>query len=322
MLNRYPTYGVYQPSGEEELHKIVVPPNSPENISMQIIHPLDVGYMAYDWIEMHDPSMQPCVREVIENVSYVSFNRFMGELGSSASNAISQLGTVYKGVFDVRSDVVVMVEGTKSNKWVAELAFHYFKFIPKAFFRLGDKDAWNFFAYMSQANPMEFEQLQNAFFNKTIVLFDDASLSGEQLSGHVQGICRVCSVFALSIRAICVIAPFITQVAEERINQTFLGCRPLGSEIVIASHVDVKTIADLSSATAQAINLAWYKAGSPDLRSLGLTWFNHKVPNYRSFPKPLARASVYSSSGSITKKFSGEFIPSVIPPYKRAPGTS
>ena len=255
------------------------------------------------WISQHEENLQPAIREVVDSVRYVRRDEFILRLGESTTDIIKQLRALYSNddPFEPKKHAIVLVEPRKSNKWVAEIASKYNKFTGADYYSLGSKGAKTFVDYTKDAQI-------HSFSGRTIVLFDDASFSGTQLHDHVFAIQQIAK--QLQIRAVAVVAPFMTERANERIAALSSKQVP----VLISAHQRITSIANLTQDNSETIRKLW--GYSPEeVRGIGLTWFSHKVPNYQSFPLGLAHGSIYSSNGTVKPK-SIRVIPEVDPIYK------
>ena len=306
------TLGVY--SNEENfLHQVHANPSYPKRIDLQ---GSPISFLVHSWIGVHHPTLQPHLYELVERIRHISHEDFLVALNASLENALSQLNECYGREFIPSKDAIVLVEGTKSNKWVAELALKQGDFLPTYYFRLGDKEAKNFSEFCSRLKDKDLMDLQKDFDNKTIVLFDDGSYSGRQLTGHVLGIANTICKFELFVKIICVVVPFMTTHAKQEIQQAMDHLKE-HPQLIIAEHSRIETLADLPEEAQSAMMIAWYLNQTCNPNCIGLTWFDHKCPNSESFPKPLLNASVYNPDGSAsTKIFQGKFFEDIIPPYK------
>ncbi|MBS0652914.1 MAG: hypothetical protein JSR39_05215, partial [Verrucomicrobia bacterium] len=134
----------------------------------------------YDFNEakLHDWAARNCpdrvAQQVVSSVSgcirRISFPEFSQALGRS-------MHTLPKGL-DKRA--VVLTSEHKSNQWVAEVAKGHHRF-NSTYQSLGHEHASDFVAYL--------DQTASGKCPKEIVLFDDASFSGNQMTNHVNAIC-------------------------------------------------------------------------------------------------------------------------------------
>lgn len=265
---------------------------------------------AVRWVERHDGNLQSPLWEVMGNVHHVSFEVFQRELQTTLQDALEQLTKFYGRDFVPEKDAIVLVEGQKSNKWVAELALHYANFRPASYFRLGEKSAECFSAYFHARNAEELKVLSEDFTDKTIVLFDDGSYSGTQLSNHVSAVIKTVDRYTLPILAICLVVPYMTEVAQKRVRRE---C-PNGP-LFIGRCIRIATLHDLRRDTREALTASWYPGHENWLKNIGLTWFDHKIPNYMSFPNAVVHADVFDEDGNQCGK-SSRFLGPITPPYK------
>jgi hypothetical protein len=301
--------------GEEECYigKALPPDESPSALG-DISYESSVGFKSYAWVDEHPEEKSGVKRgvleKVIEKIKLVRRDTFVATLKASTESARDQLALLDESKeFRENRDAVVLVEKHKSNQWVAELAIEHCNFVGNTYMTLGSKDATLFKAYIDK-NP----GFKRALKDKTVVLFDDASFSGKQLHDHVSAIRSFSIKNRLEIKAIAVIAPFMTASAYERIKSLSIPECP----VIVGRPEPIETLGDtegLSEPDKTSLCALWgYERG--DLAGLGLTWFSHKVPNYQSFPKELAEGSIYRKEKTCLT-YTQKFIPDIISPYKR-----
>jgi hypothetical protein len=185
---------------------------------------------------------------------------------------------------------VALVTPRKSNLWVAELVSAYFpQFKSRMYCSLGEKDANEFIATITADT-----KLGAALRGKAIVLYDDGSFSGKQMHDHIFAISRMRDI---GLKAIVAVVPFRTGHAEKHIAS-------VGTPLLILSEsVRIPALSDLGEALVKPLQRAWTIEVNP--ATLGLFFFEHKIPNAQSFPEPVVGATVYALDGR----------PATIPPY-------
>ncbi len=290
----------------------VATPSIPSDVSEELVFPgAHTSYVVTDWIEAHKES-EDCKRtleKIIEAIQYIRWSQFLGALRDSVESIKGRLDEIYadQDGFKSHTDAVVLVEKEKSNQWVAEVALEHLDFLAHEYVALGSKGAQKFSAYLSHENP----DFKKNLVGKIIVLFDDASFSGTQLHEHVTSVMR--AVERARPRGIVVIAPFMTGHAAAKIVSLSTRVLP----VFLSDHKRIPTLAeiDLPESGRGLVSRLWGYSDS-DLTKLGLTWFSHKVPNYMSFPQPIAHGSIYKTDGTCVARKIG-FIPEVLPVYKR-----
>lgn len=250
------------------------------------------------WAEMHPPGAKKAAKMVAPHIRYVDHDEFVGRLGHTLLNLISQLNKVH-GNFRPNRDAAVLVEGFKSNKWVAELAREHHKFNASSYYRLGEKDARSFHEYL-QANNLE--KVRQELKGKSIVLFDDGSYSGKQLYDHIRGIIDAIIAYKLEVASIAIAVPFMTTHAE-RLIRHLKANKPeqLKCPILIGDPFNIPTLADLDRSHAGSnfgptVSAMW-GLDEDQLGQLGLNVFQHKLPNSMSFPEVLAKGKVCDAQG-------------------------
>lgn len=232
---------------------------------------------------------------------YIGHNEFVGRLGDTLGNLKSQLHRLH-GRFYPENDAVVLVEGFKSNKWVAELARDHCGFYASDYYRLGEKDARSFHEYLdAHVNDMDKVRLQ--FKGKSIILCDDGSYSGKQLIDHVRGLINAIVKYKLDVASIGIVVPFMTEHAESLIRQLKAEMADQHKfPILIGNPYNIPTLADVdrnhpgSNFGYRACQM--WDLEEDELPNLGLFVFNHKLPNSMSFPDVVAKGKVCDLNGN------------------------
>lgn len=266
---------------------------------------------ATGWINSHSTPYQQALRELIENVEFICAEQFQKQLNRSIESFKIQLSE--RSV----KDYTLLVEPKKSNQWVAELAYSR---LPKPCYlsRLGIKNAAEFRNELSTQSGL---QKNIDVIPKNIVLFDDGSFSGTQITEHVTAIFNELKqnykIDNSKMPHIYVVIPYMTQYALKRL-QGEVDKLHLGDHLHVAEHIQMRTVQNLSLATREKIKELYWPKEAEGNEQHGLFYFAHKVPNDMSFPGPLAKGTVLNGTAQrapITAKFA--IIPSSIqPPYK------
>ena len=89
-------------------------------------HPMDPKKLER-WVQAHDKSMRPAVRELAANVQYVSHSEFLTSLDHSIHSFSLEVGDQI-----LSQNCVSLVQGKKSNLWVFQLAQRSHK-LPESF---------------------------------------------------------------------------------------------------------------------------------------------------------------------------------------------
>lgn len=265
------------------------------------------------------PAQRAALQDVLSRVRLVCHDRFKKALKGSIDRAVPQLRD-----FDSTRDAVVLVEPMKSNKWVAQLAFQE-GFVGNQYIQLGSARAREFQNIVS--GDLDFVRYLEG---KVVVLFDDASYSGNQMTGHIQVIARL--VHRIKIRALLVIVPFMTDIARGKITEAAEDAK--GLQVVVEGE-RMPSLMDVPQPHLGMLQAMWgyIDAGRKVVRDaaggaaevpvdgIGLVFFSHKVPNGESFPVALQRGTVYGPEG---KPFQRRISPKPLidackfpPPYKR-----
>ena len=246
------------------------------------------------------------IRDTVRKIHFVSIQSFCCALRGCLADYDADRQYDRPDEAAQNQNRIILIEGQKSNKWIAELAIASGQLsIPNTdqLFRLGVNDAEDFVATIS-SDP-------SVFRGKEIVLFDDASYSGTQITNHVSAIITVNQSFALRLQQITVIIPFVTRTAIESLarlsNIANSGRRPILGGVKLYYREIMPTLREQgwNQADAQEHNLnprTW--------TTLATTFFQLKVPNEQSFPHALCKLPA-TPSGQRTS-----ILPVIIPPYK------
>jgi len=234
-----------------------------------------------------DEETEQVVSAVSGLIRRISFPEFSQALGRC-------IGTLPKGL-DKRC--VVLTSEHKSNQWVAELAKSHHQFNSK-YLSLGHDHASDFVAYL--------ERTPSGKCPKEIVLFDDASFSGNQMTNHVNAIKS--KLIEKGIKCdVHVVVPFATRVALDRLQNI-----PSEGNVNISLHCEevIPTIKeqlspeDFDILNSYSTNTWGVPLSNPDHLNedsgIAGVYFDHKIPNNQSF---------------ILSAFARETMPRISPPY-------
>jgi protein tyrosine phosphatase (PTP) superfamily phosphohydrolase (DUF442 family) len=311
---------------EEADHYIRKTPPKPEKLDSSQLTSLNsssensaggVMHTVHQWIEAHEEGLQAAASEAAESVKFIDFDTFILKLKVSYDDILTNLAPLYSGNFDPKEHAIALVEGKKSNKWVAELiASEHPHGEAYAYVRLGEKEAREFQNLIEQSPKEKNDDLINQFKNKTLLLFDDGSYSGTQMCDHLKHILTLIAEHHLGVTAIAVIIPYMTVHAKQKLEQLALSSSDV--KVLISKSEDIQTLNHIKSVrTKTHLAQMWYKNDFQALQKIGTIWLEHKVPNDQSFPGPLLRGSVFNSDGK-SRDISVQIIPDLTPPYKYA----
>ena len=276
---------------------------------------VSISSTVYQWIAAHEDGLQRAVTAAARSIKFISFDTFLSSLIDSYDNALAQLQGDDGTEFSPRELGVVLVEGNKSNKWVAELiATNHENGIAHDYIRLGEKDGREFKKFIEQVPTENKECIFNKLKNKTLFLFDDGSYSGTQIHDHVKGLLDTIREHNLEIKAIAIVIPYMTVHAKRRLEN--LAENSGSVKVIIAKSEKINTLNDIDDdADKQHIATIWYEGDRSQLSKIGTIWLEHKLPNDQSFPGPMISGSIYGANGQ-PKKASVSIFPSITPPYK------
>lgn len=290
----------------------------PDEEGVEEQNPLLTNWATSDWLNAHESTTKEALNEVITKTRYISHHFFIKQLGQSIAQANSHLANLYGSTYFPGKNCIVLVEEEKSNLWVAELAKEHFGFNAERYMDLGLNGAEQF-VKMLRGVSAGMDIVKEKFHNRTIVLFDDASYSGKQISSHLLQLRTVINKYNLAIREIVVIVPFATPYAQMQIREASVARIGKVCKAYISLMEDLPMLSELTPASYDVIVRLWYKGVRADADKIGLACFQHKVPNGQSFPAPLAKGSVYHfgvGGQSQSQKGSYRLLEDVIPDYK------
>jgi len=268
------------------------------------------------WIAAHQEEVQDSLEEVVSSLKYYSQEDFITQLGESVTWMNSQLAELYGADHNPREHCIVLAQEGKSNLWVAELAKQHFEFDAERYLDLGLNNADQFTSMLDEVSE-SLEIVREKFCDKTIVLFDDASYSGKQMSSHLLEVTQAVKDYKLKVRQVIVVVPFSTPFSQKVISESTARVKK-ACPAAICPAVTLPMISDLSGDTHRLIANLWYKGSIDNANKIGLAFFQHKVPNDQSFPAALAKGSVYflTDGKSTAQKDSFPFLKEIRPAYK------
>lgn len=285
-------FGVYQPK-EEQIHSLRHPQSSGEDENY-----LD-DYRLEEWVRRHpDDGSRHIAKAISKRIERVDLATFKNRLLFTLKDLTLQMKGLDPG-FKVSEKAVVMVEGMKSNKWVAELAYFDLRFKASSYFRLGAGHASNFLAWLHASAP---GVAKKELDGKTIILMDDGSYSGAQICDHVKAILDSIQKEKLGVKAIGIAVPYMTNHALSLLNQLKDNRQKIG--IYVGRPIVMETLADVIQDQGPGagefegnLRKMWSIGDDVSLAGLALHIFQHKVPNYQSFPDPLKKGKIYNIKG-------------------------
>ncbi len=266
------------------------------------------GAQASEWVHAHHEYYQPALTEVVNKVKRIRHREFIGELKKVVEQFNEKLETVENKSY------TILVQPHKSNQWVADWAVDDLNHLNHAEFKeLGEKHASSFIAFLDRIKNTE-------RVAQRIVLFDDCSYSGTQLSEHVKAIFTKYEAEHRANPTIHVIVPFITDYAFELIKKVGEEKKHRKLEIIYSKKIISVEQALSKEHILKLKELYNWSAEPIETQGRGLIYFDHKIPNGMSFIKPFAEGHVYLGHGihvldkPVKKIF--KILPSINPPYK------
>lgn len=267
---------------------------------------------ADEWLKKHEEKYLPALNELLGKIERISYVSFVDQLKLSLQDTLTQLGVDSPQKYtDFLDRAVVLVEHKKSNQWVAEIARRKLGFKPKKYYRLGSKDANKFVDHINgHAGSAEKNELKN----KVIVLFDDGSYSGKQMTDHVKALLKLKK--KLKFDKICVIVPYMTDHAKSGLEETVIKTHNVGN-VVIADAAKIATVAEsVTPENKKLLTELWWNKEEVEegANSKGVIWFDHKVPNDQSFIGAIEKGNVINTK-KVCKQIFG-ILPNIVVPYK------
>ena len=255
---------------------------------------------------------------MIEGVQYISHQEFLKELSKSLKPVCRQIRNTYKDKSTLGTHCIALVQEGKSNLLVAELAKEHFGFDAERYMDLRLNNAEKFSLMLAGISKKNLHLVREKFKGKTIILFDDASYSGKQMSSHLMHVRSSVYKYKLQVKQIAVVVPFATPYAMQKIKEASKRRPGDAVKVLVAPAKDLLVLSNLPQGSYRQVIDLWYQGKREDANKIGLAYFQHKVPNDQSFPAPLINGSIYhmNNGQSQSQKNSYKFIPEIIPSYK------
>ncbi|MFT4553985.1 MAG: hypothetical protein ACI9S8_002630 [Chlamydiales bacterium] len=274
------------------------------------------------WIDAHPRSVRKSVEAAVSKVRHVDQEGFERALKKCARQLVEEL----EGSGEINGfQYSVYGEDKKSNKWAYKIAEQEFpeslrpeKFLGARICGEGDSIS----------------------VSENIVLFDDATYSGEQLGriirhtkAQVKAAQNMHPDKNIPMPKLWICIPFMTNKGEANVRSAL---EKTGLEFFIADHERIDTVQELFESqpkTLNTLNSMWgfaeseLMSGKKDVplsvvkhlraraESQGLIYFDHKVGDNLSFPEALAEGVVIDKKKRKSKK-TFDVIPKTHPPYK------
>ena len=208
-------------------------PPKPEN-GVNNIHTPEGSKRKEAYIAASPEESQEAIKAMLDEVECVTFEKFEKALKETVTDLNSQIPK--------DQDYVILVRKKKSNKWVAELALPHLTKLPKDAIDLDNLET-----YLEEHPEV-----------KNVVLFDDASYSGEQMTRFVQD--KAVGAFEarqMTDFTVHVAAPYMTKVAKGKISAVNQNSTT-GGNVTICQHKEMKTAAERIPEKHQRVLLKTY----------------------------------------------------------------
>jgi hypothetical protein len=208
------------------------------------------------WIEAHDQSVRPALTVLTDNIRHVSQKEFETSLKATTQRL--------NGILEKEGgEYVVAVEKEKSNQWVAQLALPDLSKKPMGEASLVFQVYLQEYAQRKASNP-------ETPFPKSVVLFDDAAYSGEQLSRVIRGMILAVNTYneraknKVPMPKFIVAAPYMTKFAEDAIKEKVrtldVGKESASKYLEIVPYERIRTIKELipDAETLDVLTQMWW----------------------------------------------------------------
>jgi hypothetical protein len=248
-----------------------------------------------EWVSSHPPELKELASKIMDSVEHISHEEFEKALLSSVESFNRHLASLPK---NQREYTIVLPDSCPrpfkpytemSNLWITMLALPFLRFPPT-------KIA---VAQMMTGKPLKDVKTKN------IVLFDDASYSGSQISEIMGGMHPDRST------RIHIVTPFMTSRASTKIREELKGL------VWIANYREIPMLCNLLDQNQiEKIKSAFLQ---PHPETLAMTYFDHKIADSWSVISSVLEEgsllNVYFKN-SLQNAPKVPFIPKISSPYK------
>lgn len=275
------------------------------------------------WIEAHERAIQPGARTLVRATTYIPHEVFIAAFKQTIEDFESNIAN------DPNFQYLSVIEPAKSLVWMNDIAKGLLKKKP-------EKEATisKFGEFLETV--IKIQNVSSAValnFLKNIVVFDDGIYSGKQITGFIVHIKteieksnKINSV-KLPMPNFIVACPFITEKGAERIrklaqdifvNVTIVGhrCIETLNQALRRLRVSQGVIDKVQQLRISSIGL---EKEIMDMKKnwgdIGMCFFDHKIPDYLSFPKNLSQGIVMKMDGETNTDGLFQFLPDVSGPY-------
>lgn len=270
------------------------------------------------------PNMRATARKIIEkHLKHISFEEFERRLHDVMFKFNQYL--LAKNV--APCSVSVVIEPDHSSEWVASLAVKYLNFIPENYYTIDCQDM------MRMSERFKFSKIRDK--EHTLVIFDDWSISGTQLSEILNNIkiAKEKSIQPFKLN-IVVVTPLMTHHAYQTNLERF---KKADFSLRIITAPFMPSIKALQFALTKSefgdfnemIGLdrdAHTKFHPPEYAKQVMAFSDWKVPDYVSMPNEFSTGKIsWSLTPYVGKRFdevpkeanNNKFIPDVTSPYHK-----
>ncbi len=256
--------------------------------------------MAELWVAAHSsPEAKSAARAALQAIKHISQKEFEETLHSCVLRFNEQLtpGTEYWTIS----------WANKSNQWAFGLALPHLTTPPS---RILERDL----AYATL--DRSFKLALSHSTPQALVLFDDGIYSGIQMQGIIGELSQLFLSHNMAVPPIYVVCAYATKVGQEFVQKT----RGINVKLIIGQEIPSFWEQILKQKNGNAHWHTIRQMGGVgdvgDIRGVGSYYFDHKVPDYMSFPCFITDGLVRSINGACESK-RYQIIPATTPPYKK-----
>lgn len=229
------------------------------------------------WVQMHEPKFLQMAQKLANSIRYIDFSQFYRALQQCA--ATLNEAYVKMGVKDDQVVIAVpFLSQAKSNAWVTSLLLPMLIFKP---LKITEALETRKIRELLKANPQV----------KRIIVADDASYSGVDLSFALERLKQDCVDITQSQATIDIITPFITNKAKSELSkhgQVFYQ--------EIMPTLDELPFTEEERFLLDCANVSGSDAGNIMINRLTPTYFAHKMADAYSVPEKILKEGLLISS--------------------------
>lgn len=243
-----------------------------------------------EWLENQntDETTKNALWKLLTKIKGVSAKEFSLKLNSCVDQAFS----------NIKNKKFVVLMNESSNGWVADLAKKMLNINTWETLPLGETKAQEFQEKVAEMQSFVWE---NIFF------FDDGSYTGKQTSDHIRAMLKALKKFENTKISICVVIPFMTQDAFEKIDN-FNNLKNRSVKVFYSQTIQtIKSEFKNSQNDLSLIESFFEKTDNPININTSVNYLFNKMPSLTwCFPGQIANIKIGRD----------RFIPFITPPYE------